>query len=257
MRLQLNHSDLRSSKGMSLVELLVAMFIGAVLITGLVQIAAGARSTFRLQENLAELQESGRFALDSLGSILRQSTYHPQPWLDTTEPAGLAPETADATTAHGDRLAIRTWSDRNCFGSLNPVEDGAGLPQFFLKESVLELNAFENLVHTCRYGQNSTGFVTQINRQGLVQNVEAFQAQFAEDTDGNGDADRWVSGGGWADDRRVMGLRLALLLKSSEPVDEPAPGSVRVLEDLVLTPADGKLRRVFTYSQALLGHKEW
>lgn len=89
-------------------ELLVAMIIGFVLITGLVQIAAAARSSFRLQEGLAELQESGRFGLDSLGSILHQSAFDPQPWLNSTVTVGFTNATADNTILHGDRLVVRT-----------------------------------------------------------------------------------------------------------------------------------------------------
>lgn len=239
--------------GMALVELLVAMLIGAILLTGLVQIAASARSSFRLQEGLAEVQESGRFVMDSLGSILRQSAFTPEPWSDTTDPVGLTSDTMDSSSTRGDRLVVRTWSDRNCFGNLNPARDGADLPRFYLRESVLELNGSNNLAHTCRYGPSADLFVTQLQRQGLVENVEAFQAQYAEDTDGDGEADHWVGGNDWLDERRVLGLRLAVLIKSSQSVTEPASRVYQVLDESITTSADGKLRRVFTLTQAFLG----
>lgn len=237
-------------------ELLVAMVIGFVLMAGLVQIAAAARSSFRLQEALAELQENGRFGLDSLGSILRQSGYHPQPWLEAARPAIFTASTADAVSARGDRVGIRTRSDRNCFDSFNPALDSRGLPRFDLRESVLELNATENLTHTCRYGPAPNQLVTQMNRLGLVQDVEAFQAEYAEDSDGDGAADRWVKAGAWSDESRILGLRIALLLRSGEAVAAPESGLFDVLGESVPTPADGKLRRVFTYSQALPGRNE-
>jgi type IV pilus assembly protein PilW len=249
-------ADWENSRGLGLMELLVAMVIGFVLITGLVQIAAAARSSFRLQEALAEMQENGRFGLDSLSGILRQSAYDPQPWLETAQSAIFTASTSDMTSAHGDRLAIRTRSDRNCFDNFNPSLDSAGLPRYYLRESILELNAAENLTHTCRYGPEEDQLVTQMNRLGLVLNVEAFQAEYAEDSDHDGEADRWVKGGGWADESRIQGLRIALLLKSSEAVVEPRSGKVEVLGESIATPADGKLRRVFTYSQAFLGRNE-
>lgn len=236
--------------GFNLMELLVAMALGAVLLTGLVQIVAGARNSFRLQESLGEVQESGRFVIDSLGNILRQSAYTPQPWLETDEPVGLTPDTADATSRHGDRLAVRTWSDRNCFGNLNPEVDAAGLARFFLRENVLELSASKSLLVTCRYGPEEARFVTQILRQGLVQNIDAFQVQYAEDIDADGLADRWVDGGAWNEEGTVLGLRIAVLIRSTESVVEPAPRVFSVLGDEFTAPADGRLRRVFNYAQA-------
>jgi len=240
-------------RGMTLVELLVAMLIGFILLTGLVQIAAGARSSFRLQEALAEVQESGRFVIDSLGDILRQSAFTPEPWSEITVAVGLTAESADAVSGRGDRLAIRTWSERNCFGNPNPLTDAADLPRYFLKESVLELNNAGNLTHTCRYGPTVEEFVTQLQRQGLVQNIDAFQALYAEDLDGDGTADHWTPGGHWLNEDRVLGLQLAVLLGSSTTVKEPVSQAYNVLDQVVTTPADGKLRRVFTYVQALRG----
>ena len=246
----------RSNRGMSLVELLVAMLISVVLLTGLVQIAAGARSSFRLQEALAEVQESGRFVTDSLGDILRQSTFQPEPWSALTPAAGLTTETGDGVSLNGDRLAVRTWSERNCFDNANPDTDAEGLPRYFLKETVLELNNAGNLTHTCRYGESAEQFVTQIQRQGLVQNVDAFQALYAEDLDGDGAADHWIPGGQWLDQERVVGMQLAFLLGSNAAILEPAPQTYAVLDHAVTTPADGKLRRVFTYTQTLRGRMQ-
>ena len=118
---------------------------------------------------------------------------------------------------------------------------------------MLELNTAGNLAHTCRYGANTEHMVTQLQRQGLVENVEAFQVLYAEDLDGDGMADRWIPGGQWRDEKQVLGLQLALLLSSSQAVKEPVSRNYNVLEEVVTTPADGKLRRVFTYVQAFRG----
>jgi len=239
--------------GMSLVELLVAMLIGAILLTGLVQIAAAARSSFRLEEAMAEVQESGRFAIDMISGILRQSAFTPEPWVGGLPPKGLTSGTADDVRPRGDRLAVRTWSDRNCFDIANPTTDSDGLPMFFLKETVLELNGAENLIQTCRYGPAAEQLATQIRRQGMVQNVYDFQVLYAEDLDSDGTPDWWVPGGRWQNENHVLGLQVALLLSSTESVIEPAPRVYNVLDKVVNTPADGKLRRVFTYVHALSG----
>jgi hypothetical protein len=141
---------------------------------------------------------------------------------------------------------VRTWSERNCFENLNPVEDADGKPRFFLRESVLDLNTSRNLSHTCRYGPDADQFVTQIRRQGLVQNVDAFQVLYAEDLDGDRLADRWITAGQWSDPANVTGLQLVLLLTSNDSVSEPRLQTYNLFEQTISSPADGKLRRVFT-----------
>jgi type IV pilus assembly protein PilW len=53
-----------SQTGFTLVELMIAMLLGAFLVGGIIQIFLGSRQTYRMQENLSRLQENGRFAMD-------------------------------------------------------------------------------------------------------------------------------------------------------------------------------------------------
>jgi len=243
----------RTPSGFSVVELLVAILMGAILLSGLVQFAAVARSSFRLQEAIAEVQESGRFAIDTIGGVLRQTAFTPTPWAGGLPAEGLTSETQDDVRPRGDRLGLRTWSDRNCFDLANSVTDSAGLPRFFLKETVLELNGAGNLIQTCRYGPAAGQLVTQLRRQGTAENVDDFQVLYAEDVDSDGIPDWWVPGGLWWEERLLVGLQVAVLLSSTESVTEPVAGAHNVLDKLVRTPADGKFRRVFTYVHALSG----
>lgn len=243
----------RAHDGFSLIELMIAMTISALLMLALVQIAGAARSSFRLQEGLASVQQSGRFALESLADILQQAAFEPYPWLATGIAVGVTEGSIDGLSASSDRLAVRSWSERNCFGNLNPVQDTAGKAVFYLKESVLELNSSNNLAHTCRYGTSADTLVLQINRQGLVEDVESFQALYALDLDLDGHPDRWTTAAGWPPNSQLRGLQLGLLIRSPDAAVEPVARIFNVLEQIVSAPADGRLRRVFTYSQAFPG----
>jgi type IV pilus assembly protein PilW len=246
-------SDAFLNRGLSLVELLVAMLIGAILLAGLAQIVAGARSSFRLQEGMAELQESGRFAIDSVAGVLRQATFTPEPWHGAVDQVGLTSETQDAVSSKGDRLAMRTWSEHNCYGAANSATDASGHPRFYLMESILTLSSSGNLAYTCRYGPTAQQFVTQVLNQGLLENLEALQALYAEDLDNDGQADRWVKGGQWLDQSHILGLQIAVLVRSDQIVTDGASKTYTVLDKVINAPADGRLRRVFTYSQAFRG----
>lgn len=61
--------------GITLVEILIAMLIGAFLIGGVLQIFLNTRQTYRMQEALSRLQENGRFALDFLSKDIRMAGF--------------------------------------------------------------------------------------------------------------------------------------------------------------------------------------
>ena len=57
--------------GISLVEVLVALVISLFLLGGIVQVYTGNKQTFAFTSALAEIQENGRFALDTMSQDLR------------------------------------------------------------------------------------------------------------------------------------------------------------------------------------------
>ena len=57
--------------GISLVEILVALVISLFLLAGIIQVYVGNKTTFAFTNALAEIQENGRFALDTMSQDLR------------------------------------------------------------------------------------------------------------------------------------------------------------------------------------------
>jgi type IV pilus assembly protein PilW len=64
-----------SQKGMTLVELLIAMLVGVLLTTGVLKIFINAKSNYKLQENLSRLQDNGRMALNLMSNDIRMAGY--------------------------------------------------------------------------------------------------------------------------------------------------------------------------------------
>lgn len=62
-------------RGLSLVELLVAMALGLLLLTGVIQVVLGSKRSYQNSVALAELQESGRFALEAMARDLRNAGF--------------------------------------------------------------------------------------------------------------------------------------------------------------------------------------
>ena len=65
----------RRNAGVTLIELMVALAIGALLMIGAVTVFMQGRTTFRVTESVARLQENGRFGVDRLESDVRMSHY--------------------------------------------------------------------------------------------------------------------------------------------------------------------------------------
>lgn len=60
-------------QGLSLIELMIAILIGAFLTLGLLQVFSASREAYRLSEGIARVQENGRFALDYLQRDIRMA----------------------------------------------------------------------------------------------------------------------------------------------------------------------------------------
>ncbi|OED40596.1 hypothetical protein ACH42_16020 [Endozoicomonas sp. (ex Bugula neritina AB1)] len=61
--------------GFSLVELMVAMVLGLVLLTGVGQIFLATNKSWTLNDELARVQENARVAMDILGGYIRSASY--------------------------------------------------------------------------------------------------------------------------------------------------------------------------------------
>ena len=65
----------RYQTGMTLIEIMIALLIGAFLLGGVLQIFINSKQTYRMQENLSRLQENGRFAMEFLARDIRMAGY--------------------------------------------------------------------------------------------------------------------------------------------------------------------------------------
>jgi type IV pilus assembly protein PilW len=243
----------RAPEGMTLVELLVATALAALLILGLVAIVSAASEASLLQRNQAEIHDNARYVLDLMARSVRQAGFNPHPWDDAYSIEALSTDTADGGPGASDRLGVRAWSDRNCFDNRNPDLDPEGEPLFYIRESVFDLTGDRHLAHRCRYGPSPAELTTQIARQGLVRGIESFQVLYGEDEDGDGNIERWVAAREWSDPVHVLGLRIGLLAASKDKPAERAASEYQVLDVTESRPPDGRLRRVFGIAAAIRG----
>jgi type IV pilus assembly protein PilW len=75
MSMDRNPRNLHRQGGLSLIELMIALLVGLLLLGGLIQIYVSSKQGYNAQEQLARMQESGRFAMDLITRDLRRAGY--------------------------------------------------------------------------------------------------------------------------------------------------------------------------------------
>ncbi|MEN1927568.1 PilW family protein [Luteimonas sp. MJ250] len=105
-------STIRYARGLSLIEIMVALAISSLLILGLVQVFSASRSAYQLSEGLARTQENARFAIDFLQRDIRMAGHF-----------GCVNDQAHFVKNEGD--------PRQHFGGAGTITPGAGHPLDF------------------------------------------------------------------------------------------------------------------------------
>jgi type IV pilus assembly protein PilW len=72
------NSASKSQKGLSLVELMVAIVLGVFIAAALISLFINSKQNYRINENMSRLQENGRFAVSFLSRDLRMADYRPR-----------------------------------------------------------------------------------------------------------------------------------------------------------------------------------
>ena len=246
---------IKAQRGFSLMEVMIAVFLSALLISGITSLLGGSVSAYRLQLGQGQLEESGRYARDVLNFHIAQAGYQPEPWLSQPVLPALTSEATDGGVSPGDQLGLQRWSMKNCYGNENPITNNDGQPEFHLLQTRFLVNTSKNLAITCRYGPDASRLKTQINNFGLVEGVESMQVLYAQDSDGDNIADGWVQAQTWQQERDIQAVKIALLLSSQQALIPASRKQIQLLDENFAPPADGYLRRVNTLTTAIRGRQ--
>ena len=108
-------------RGLTLIELMIAIALGLILVAVVIQVYVGSKATYNKQEDLSRLQENGRVALDVIGRAVRISGFksNPSAVYSTIFPvtAQAIVGTAGAPGNSSDSLIIRFQGSGNGLGA--------------------------------------------------------------------------------------------------------------------------------------------
>ncbi|MDO0947301.1 MULTISPECIES: PilW family protein [Chromohalobacter] len=111
----------RRQHGVSLVELMVSLAIGMLVLVGVVDLFLAYQHQYRMQTQLAQMQESGRFVTDVLTRELRKAGYAPR-GLTEAFPATAHFAAKASVTGSNDSIQVRYYGSadgtmQDCLGA--------------------------------------------------------------------------------------------------------------------------------------------
>lgn len=240
----------RDQRGLTLVEIMVAITISLLLLAGVIQIFSGTKSSYNLQNGLGRMQENGRYAMDMLARDIGMAGFYsiPADFLTKVPFPIIAANTADNVTPNvdlgltvasgqaSDIIEITYIANSDCLGN-DTSAGGVAVNRYFLQGT--DLMCLGN-------GSNTP--------QILAEGVENMQILYGLDTtndSGTADpdtiAERYVSAGNVADWSSVVSVRIALLINTVDSVGGEDTGIYALLDAPPIGPIEDKLgRKVFT-----------
>jgi len=252
---------------MSLLELMVSLAIGLLVVLATVSVYLGSTGSLRLQDEASRLDDSGRFALESIVRLLRIAGYVNWPGDSGAAPvllsASTSPPVEGRDGARHDSLTLRFFGSTQAGGADGAIVDCLGAPvprdgnPASRSENTLSVNSAGALL--CQ----ATGMSSA---QPLIDGVERLQFLYGLDLDGDGRPERWARAGEVSDWRSVRVVRVGLLMvgaagSRSQPDSQvyrlfgPAygnTGDASVLDTAALPEAERRrLRKLYTATVAL------
>lgn len=274
------HINLRHQQGLSLVELMVALVLGLILMTGIIQVFLSSKQTYSTNEAMARMQENGRFALEFMSRSARLAGYI-EPIYTGNKPlplvrplcAGLA-AIPDGPTGLCTSNGAGNSSDSVSFIMQPPLVDGerrdcAGNtitgPTPLIVNNSLIINQFSIIpaaggnpaALACRaYNLTTSEWVAGDTWKTLVDGVDSIQVLYGINTGADArSANQYVSadrvGLNLADWQNVRSVRISALANSViTTTATPATRQFALLDAAPLTVAnlgnDRRSRQIFT-----------
>ena len=278
-------------RGVTLIELLVALVIGLFLVVGMLQVFVGSRQSLDVIRAQSSMQEAARFGFNFMAKATRQAGYLNAGAMTNNDL--FAAELVNKFQMVEYSEDLKPWVDEIWAAQDNFVALGliSGEDNFSGAVAGIDVAADSDVLRVRLQGDpdglmadcegvdlttdsdlyvNMTFFISEddqlycrvfdgaANRSpvALVAGIENMQIQYGVATDPGSRfvVTQYVTGGDVVDWTRVMTVRVAILAVSdNEPLDRSAQ-QYDLLDEEGLSFSDGKARQVFTQTIALRGN---
>ena len=230
-------------QGMTLIEILIALVLGLFLIAGIFQIFLSSKQSYRMQENLSRMQESGRFAMEFISRDVRMADY--RVCYSDVSVGGEVFGFNNTGLNNSDVIAV-VQKDDDCLVAPNPTTfsaiayfikaDTSGEPALYKVTATGQTVALATTaINTAVGAAGNVAVGTATANQALIEGIEDMQILYGEDTDADGVPNYYVNSATVANMDNVVSVRITL--------------TTRTLENSLTATGDGRLRQ--TYSSTI------
>lgn len=245
----------RGEGGFSLIELMVAVVVSAIVMAGVIEIFINQRAGARVQNSLAELQENARYSLEQLSRVARMNGYQgdaPGAWVLgplTQSNGGIKPLAGtNNDTSGSDTLTVTFMGSADGF-----IKDCQGN---VVNATTTAINVFSISANSELQCAVSTDAGTTFQTLVLSPRVEAMDILYGEDTDSDDSANSYLRATDVTDMDNVVSIRVAMLFATTtDNLAAQVDGVARTLLDNVVPAAnDRRLRRIVAATIKLRNH---
>ena len=244
-RQNLIHRPRQAVRGLTLLEILIALFLGLVLSLGAAQLFDTNQRMFRFQQGVSEATEVGRFSINFLSSDIRRAGY--RPGRSDLGAASITVQDA-ADVNENDILTIRYAGD--VFGNVNC--DGSQAVNGIVVNTYQILEETNGAIINSSESQ-SNRFALVCNNQQLISGVERFRVLFGIDLNNDNTADVFQPTIPTNNIERVVAVRIGLVASSDADINAETPisGNIAFLDTQIdfsngtEFELDGRLRRIY------------
>ena len=213
-----------AQSGFTLVELMIALVLGLIVISAVINVYIGSTRSARFSDGLRAMQENGRHGISALQRGIRLAGYTPFPNEQFNS--------FDILAASQDSLVVRSRETYDCNGQ--PTTDNDGLA----------VNSYrwipEDRQIICR---GSSAAATDMP---LIDGVDGFRVLYGIDADGDDFSETYRPYAATLDSREINTIRFALLVASDGAIRSRDIEETHTLLDQQYSTNDRVSRRVFT-----------
>lgn len=237
---------MKKQSGFTLVELMLAIAVGLILVAIIAQIYIGSKQTYRTQDDLARLQEDGRYAIESVSRSLRLAGYWPdfsQTYLTLFPPST---EAIGGTEGGGstvpDTLIVRHYGSGPAGAADNSIRDCIGAGVDSITRARLTFSVAGNALQCARDGGASIR---------LINNVTNLQILYGVDTGVDNVADIYQTASPAPAWDNVRVVRLCIEMQTANDNVTPSAQTYIDCSGFPVMAADRRFHRTFFATVAL------
>lgn len=222
-----------TQQGFTIVEIMLAITLSLVLMAGVIQVYLSSKESFRVQNELAQVQENQRIAVEFLRRDISQAGFVP---FGSTKTVTNRIAITDGGGSASDSITVSYVSNLDCLGSDTTAnQNGIATNRYFIQNGQL----------MC---QGNASAAAQPIADGVtnMQILLGSNTVFANDSLLMPSADAYVNVSSLTSMTSVVSVRIALLVRSTANVKSQAVTQNFTLLDTNVGPTDRFKRQVVT-----------